>query len=195
MTGSNSVNRRKVLQSIGAGASIAALSGCLGGGSGLQDELDEVESATSDYSDPQAAYDDGYIVPGQDGPIALGDVPEQGHAVCGMGYHFVNREQMGSADKTEPQVLAYGIDSAGEFVLGAVEYVVPKEAGYQDAPPDLFENDDGEEESNWEEDSPMEGVWSLHAWVHHENPEGVFHPLNPDDPFHPEGCEEVSHSH
>lgn len=195
MTGSNEMSRRKVLKGIGVGAGTIAISGCSGGQSEFQQELDEVASATSDYTDAQAAYDDGYVVPGQEGPIALEEVTNKGHAVCGMGYHFVNRQNMGSTDKTNPPVLAYGVDSDGEFVLGAVEYIVPKDQGYQDNPPDLFENDDGDEESAWAEDSPMEGVWSLHAWVHHDNSEGVFHHTNPADPFHPEGCEEIPDSH
>lgn len=188
-------DRRTVLKTLGTGAvGSMALSGCMGiGTSEFQQELDEVASATSDYTDPAVAYEDGYIVPGENGPMELSNVVGNAHAVCGMGYHFANRELMGSTTATEPPILVYGVDSAGDLTLGAVEYIVPKEAGFQDAPPDIFEHDDGEEEANWAEDSPMEGMWALHAWVHTDNAEGVFHPVNGDDVFHPEGCEEIPH--
>lgn len=194
MRATSETDRRTVLKTLGTGvAGSMALGGCLGGGqSALEKELDDVRSATSEFTDPAAAYDAGYVVPGENGPLPLEDVVEQGHAVCGMGYHFVNRERMGSTEPTEPAVLVYGVDG-GDLVLGAVEWVVPKEAGFQDNPPDLFEEDDGEEESGWAEDSPMEGLWALHAWVHADNADGVFHPLNPDERFHPEGCQEISH--
>jgi hypothetical protein len=64
----------------------------------------------------------------------------------------VNREYMGSTDPAEPQVLVYGEDEEGSLVLGAVEYVVPKAAGFETEPPDLFGHDGGRE--TWAEDSP-----------------------------------------
>lgn len=185
------ISRRNVLRTLGATAlasgavpTVAAQRG------GLKRELAEVRSATAEYNDPEKAYDDGYVVPGEDGPIPLEDVTEEAHAVCGMGYHFVNMDLFGTADRTEPQVLAYGVDD-DNLILGAVEYVVPKKGAYADSPPDLFGHDDGDEK--WEEDSPFPGVWSLHAWVHNRNPDGVFAPLNPRKQFQV-GCED-DHEH
>lgn len=189
-------NRRTVLQTLGAGAGGVALSGCMGSlqGEDLEDELDEVESATADYTDPETAYDDGYVITGEDGVIPLEDVQSDGHAVCGMGFHFGNKDRMGSTELTEPAVLAYGVDDEGDFVLGAVEYAVPKTGEYETESPDLFEHDDGAEE--WgtlptPEDQP--DMWTLHAWVHTDNPDGDFNPVNPDERFHPDGCQEHGH--
>lgn len=190
-------NRRTVLQAVGAGAGTAALSGCLSnlqGGDGFDSELSEVRSATSDYTDPETAYEDGFVVPGQEGPIPLEEVQEKGHAVCGMGFHFGNRDRFGSTNLTEPAVLVYGVDDDGTFVLGAIEYVVPKTGEYESEPPDVFEHDDGAEE--WDtlptpEDQP--NMWTLHAWVHVDNPDGPLTPLNPDERFHPDGCQDHTH--
>lgn len=196
MTSTHDIERRTVLRAVGGGVvGTVALSGCVGGGqSEFENELDEVRSATSEYTDASTAYDEGYVVPGQDGPLPLADVQAQGHAVCGMGYHFANRDRMGSTDLATPAVLVYGVDDDGNFVLGAVEWVVPKAGDYESESPDIFEHDDGDEE--WGTLPTPEGqpdMWTLHAWVHAENAEGVLHPTNPDDRFHPEGCEEVSH--
>lgn len=190
-------NRRTVLRTLGAGVGAAALAGCtdaLQGSSPFEDELDEVRSATADYTDAATAYDDGFVVPGPDGPIPLEDVQDEGHSVCGMGFHFGNRDRFGSTELTEPAVLVYGVDADDNFVLGAVEWVVPKTGEYESATPDVFENDDDAEE--WEtlptpEEQP--DMWTLHAWVHVENPDGPLAPTTSDERFHPEGCE--SHEH
>lgn len=189
-------NRRTVLKTLGVGVGSVALSGCTGSlqGGGLEGELDEVRSATADYTDPETAYDDGYVVAGRDGPVPLEDVQEKGHSVCGMGYHFGNRDRIGSTELTEPAVLVYGVDSDDNFVLGGIEYVVPKKGEYETESPDLFENDDGAEE--WgtlptPDDKP--DMWTLHAWVHTDNPDGVLNPTNSDEQFHPDGCEEIDH--
>lgn len=190
------MNRRTLLKTTIAGVGGAALSGCVGKlqEDPFQGELDEVRSATSDYTDPATAYDDGFVVAGKDGPIPLEDVQEKGHSVCGMGFHFGNRDRFGSTDLTKPAVLVYGVDSDGNFVLGGVEWVVPKKGDYESESPDIFENDDGNEE--WgtlptPEDKP--DMWTLHAWVHTDNSEGVLHATNPDEQFHPEGCQEINH--
>lgn len=193
----HSITRRKALQSIGAGAlAIGAFSGATAAqGGGLKKELAEVRSATAEYNDPENAYADGYFVPDPStpegeppSPLPLEDVVDEGHSVCGMGFHFINPAKLGETDRTEPQVLAYGVDDDDNLILGAVEYVIPDAISGGD--PDLFDHDDGEEV--WHP-GPFEGVHSLHAWVHTHNPDGVFHPLNPRKQFHPEDCESVPH--
>lgn len=186
--------RRIVLKTIGTGlAGGIALSGsAAAAGGGLQRELAEVRSATARYNDPENAYADGYVVTTAGDPpqiIPLEDVVEEGHSVCGMGFHFGNFDLFGTVDRTQPQVLAYGVDDDGNLILGAVEYIVPKAGPYANDPPDLFEHDDGAE--HWDEDSPAPGLWSLHVWVHTHNPAGVFHHTNPRKQFSPEGCEEI----
>jgi hypothetical protein len=193
---SEPTKRRTVLKAIGASAGGFALSGCTSalGGDGLEEELDEVRSATAEYTDPATAYDDGFVVAGPDGPIALENVQEQGHSVCGMGFHFGNRDLMGSTELTEPAILAYGVDDAGDFVLGAVEWAVPKTGEYESESPDIFEHDDGDEE--WATLPTPDGqpdMWTLHAWVYVENSDGPLAETNPDERFHPEGCEGHDH--
>lgn len=102
------------------------------------------------------------------------------------GFHFLKESLIGSTDITEPTVVVYGVDDDDNLILGAVEWIVPKAGPFETNPPDLFVHDDGAEE--WEEDSPFPGVWSLHAWVHTHNPDGVFNSTNPRQQFHPEDC-------
>lgn len=149
----------------------------------MQRELAEVRSATASYTDPDNAVADGYL---------SGD-----RAVCGMGYHYAHedfaagmyelgenndpaplREYLESIGRTEPPVLAYG-ETADGLVLGAVEYVT-----FDDSD-DIFTET---EDDHWHEF--VGPLYSLHAWVHTDNPEGVFHPTNPREPFvDPEWCE------
>lgn len=185
------ISRRSALRTLGtvtlAGMAVPTAAAHRGG---LKGELAEVRSATAEYNDPETAYADGYVVPGEEGVIPLEDVTEKGHAVCGMGYHFVNGDLLGTVDRTQPQVLAYGVDDDDNLILGAVEYIVPKGGPFEDSPPDLFDHDDGGEE--WEE-GPLPDSWSLHVWVHNRNPDGVFAPLNPREQFRV-GCED-DHDH
>lgn len=190
MTRIHHPNRRRVLKTIGAaGIGSLALSGNTAAHrGGLQRELATVRSATARYNDPANAYADGYVALNDEREvIPLEDVVDEGHTVCGMGIHFANLNFIGGPPSlTEPAVLAYGVDEEDNLVLGAVEWVVSKQVSPSE--PDLFDHDNGKEV--WQEDSPFRGVWSLHAWVHTHNPEGVFHPTNPRHLFaHPEWCE------
>lgn len=189
MTKPSELNRRTVLKTVGSGVvgSVALTGNATAQRGGLKRELATVRSATAEYNDPANAYADGYVVPDHDGPLE--NVVDEAHAVCGMGFHFMNRNLVGSTEPTEPAVLAYGMGD-DDLVLGAVEYIVSKEE-YPTEPPDLFAHDDGAEK--WEEDSPYSGVWSLHAWVHTPNPDGVFAPFNPRKQFHPSGCDGHEH--
>jgi hypothetical protein len=109
-----------------------------------------------------------------------------------MGFHWPNPGLLDmEVTKTEPEFLAYGEDDSGELVLGAVEYGVPVSGAFSESPPDLFDNADPE----WhilvipeEAPLPFDELWTLHAWVHNPNPDGVFHPTNPRELFHPDGC-------
>lgn len=173
--------RRTVLKTIGAGVvGGVALSGTgAAHGDGLKRELAEVRSATAAYADTQNAMDAGYV-PGKE-------------SVCGMGFHWPNPDRLDmKLNKAEPEFLAYGEDDDGDLVLGAVEYAVPVSGEFAESPPDLFDNADPE----WHilplpENAPFpfDRLWTLHAWVHNHNPEGVFHPTNPRELFHPDGCE------
>ena len=185
----NNVSRRTVLAGIGTAVLAGGFSQPAGAGQGgLKRELAEVRSATARYNDPANAYADGYVAMDHEGSrVELENVVEEAEAVCGMGFHFVNKELFGSTTPTEPPVLVYGVGDDGDLLLGAVEYIVPKgEDDSETVEPDLFDNDDGAE--RWDEDEPRDGVWSLHAWVHTHNPNGVFSHHNPRKQFSPAGC-------
>lgn len=101
-----------------------------------------------------------------------------------MGFHFVNGDLIPGIHPETPASLVYLLEG-GDLRLGAVEYIVPKAGSYSDTPPNLF-NDEGEDLATPEEDGwtvldhGKSKLWTLHAWVHEENPEGVFHPTNPE---------------
>lgn len=174
--------RRTVLKTISAGvASGVAFTGTTtgqppGAAGNLSAELAAVRSATAPYNDPTNAADAGYHA--EDAP-----------PVCGMGHHWPNPGLLDfQLDKEQPEILVYGEDGGENLVLGAVEYAIPK---VDDQQPDLFDHADPE----WhvlelppEAPIPFTELWTLHAWVHNHNPEGVFHPTNPRKLFHPDGC-------
>ncbi|MUV85983.1 hypothetical protein GJ631_05205 [Natronomonas sp. CBA1123] len=170
--------RRTVLKTIGAGAvSSVALSGAVAAHrGGVSRELAEVRSTTAEYNNPVNAEADGYE--GED------------QAVCGMGYHYVNFDLVsdGGPEKLRPEGMVYGETDGGNLVLGAVEYIVPKAGSYEADPPSgLFDHADPE----WDilDLGEMPLLWTLHAWVHTHNPDGVFHHTNPRKQFHPEDCD------
>lgn len=174
-------SRRTVLQTIAAGLATGGLitgtaTAHVAGGAGNRTrELAAVRSATARYHSTTQAENHGYV--------------REEPPVCGMGYHWPNPGKLdGSVSKTDPEVLVYGVRN-GNLTLGAVEYLIPK--ALSPAPPDPFEYFDPE----WhtlelppEAPVPFTELWSLHAWVHEHNPEGVFHPTNPRPLFHPPGC-------
>lgn len=182
----DNIDRRSVLKAIGAGVAggVAFSGSTTATGGGLPRELATVRAATAAYNDPQNTTDAGYL-------------PVREQAVCGMGYHWPNPGLTDlEVEKTEPELLVYGEDDDGTFVLGAVEYAVPRFGEYADDPPDLFDHADPE----WHvlpvgEDAevPFDGLWTLHVWVHSHNPLGVFHQTNPRGLFHPDGCGTAEH--
>lgn len=180
--------RRTTLKTIGAGAAIlsggAATPVAATSGS-LEEELEELRAATAKYTDAETAYEDGWVAldNSTDPPteIALEDVGTTAEFVCGQGFHLWNLDLVGTADPTTSPVLAYGVHD-GTLVLGALDYVVPKEGEFATSSPDFFEHDDGAEQ--WHSiELPLGEVWALHAWVHYPNPDGVFVDNNPQEPF------------
>ncbi len=72
---------------------------------------------------------------------------------------------------TEPEVLLYAPDKHGNMKLVAVEYIVidvgQPRPSFGDYPMDIG-------------GTPVPVPhWSLHVWVHKDNPNGVFAPFNP----------------
>jgi len=91
----------------------------------------------------------------------------------GMGYHWVNQSLVDPVfDPLVPEVVLYSPDASGKTVLGAVEYIVidvgQPRPSFEGHPFDIG-------------GTPVPVPhWSLHVWVHLDNPSGVFSPWNPN---------------
>ncbi|MEU5044122.1 hypothetical protein [Streptomyces griseorubiginosus] len=87
--------------------------------------------------------------------------------VPSMGYHYVNPNHIGSLDPGKPAALLYEDGPHGRKLIG-VEWVVADTG--QDAPK-LFGQkfDEGQ----------RAGLFTLHAWLYKENPDGLFKGFNP----------------
>jgi hypothetical protein len=91
----------------------------------------------------------------------------------GMGHHWLNADLVDPGfDPLKPEALVYEPKSNGGLALVAVEYIVvdvgQPAPTFGDQPFDVG-------------GTPLPiPHWSLHAWVHRENPNGLFTPFNPD---------------
>lgn len=89
----------------------------------------------------------------------------------GMGYHYANPGNT-ELDPANPQLVLYEPQKNGRLRLVGVEYLVPYDEVPADAtPPRLFEQDF--------HPTPHLSAWTLHAWVWHHNPAGLFADFNP----------------
>ena len=126
----------------------------------VERELDSVESATERFATLDAALDAGY---------ADIDVVMQN-----MGHHYLNADLLDATFQVdEPEILVYAPDAGGTMRLVAVEYAVPL-ALAESAPAGFTGDDDA-----WDRNETFE-LWTLHAWVHLDNPDGVFASHNPE---------------
>ncbi len=123
-----------------------------------------VRQVTARYHSPVQAARAGYVEP--DECVA---VPGLG----GMGYHWANFGLVDdSYDPMVPEVMLYEPGPQGQPHLVAVEYIVldlgqaaPTFGGH---PFDVG-------------GTPVPAPhWSLHVWVHKDNPNGLFTPFNPN---------------
>lgn len=94
----------------------------------------------------------------------------------GMGYHFLNAGLLDEKfEPTKPEVLIFINDPTGKMELVAVEYGIPiADLNNPPPPPEGFSGND----DVWKIDTEF-SLWTLHAWVIMENPEGIFAPMNP----------------
>lgn len=148
----------------------------------LSQQLNAVRSVTRRYRDIEQARADGYIAVSP--------------YVPGMGFHFAADLPPFGTDLEKPGVLVYFTNGSyrpapGEehdpahddnLILGAVEWLVPGDQ--TGTPPNIFMDEASPrrlrvtEAEGWHFESE-EGFSGLHAWVHRDNPEGVFHTTNP----------------
>lgn len=151
----------------------------------LVEQLESLRAATDKYLDVNAAVDDGYV-----------KVTDQ---VPNMGAHYQHQGLIddGVFNLEEPEGLLYVEDQAGEWQLRGTFFLLPREA-VGDEHPETFAGP----LDNWHmhyglcvpEVALLDGCemsggipvqsspWMVHAWVHDDNPLGVFHMWNPNVP-------------
>ena len=123
-------------------------------------ELARVRAATAKYHSLDKAIEDGY---------ADINVFEE-H----MGWHYLKADFLdGEFDMIHPELLVYAPWSNGELKLVAVEYAVPHDLSAD--PPEGFTGT----QDAWNLEPPPFDLWTLHAWVWYNNPDGMFEPFNP----------------
>lgn len=140
----------------------------------LPDELKALRASHARYHDVANALADGFQL-GYRGLVA-GCVQRPG--IGAMGYHYFHWAKMDdpAISEMDPEVLVYHTTDEGELKLGAVEWVVPKEAWHaagNSAPPVVY----GRE---LHVINPALNWYIEHAWLFEENPLGVFADWNPD---------------
>jgi hypothetical protein len=94
----------------------------------------------------------------------------------GMGYHWVNHGLIDPVfDPMRPEALLYAPGKGDNYRLAGVEYIVI-DVGQDHPHFDGHPFDVGGVPPLMAAGVPH---WSLHVWVHLENPEGLFQPFNP----------------
>ena len=164
----------------------------------LVDQLESVRVATEKYRDRNIALADGYI--------------QVGGVVPNMGAHFIHpgRVNDGVLNLDEPEVVLYYRDETGEWLLSGTAFILPRANGVSsaikavgDEHPEGFAGPldnwhvhyqlctfpDGRFQTLDEEACENDGGifvesfgWMIHAWVHDDNPLGVFSMWNPNVP-------------
>jgi hypothetical protein len=129
-------------------------------GRDTQVELARVRAATAKYQDIDRAIADGYA----DADLFI---PH-------MGWHYLNEGLVdGEFDMEKPELLVYAPWPNGELKLVAAEYAVPHALSAD--PPEGFTGT----QDVWNLEPPPFDLWTLHAWVWYNNPDGMFEPFNP----------------
>ena len=144
----------------------------------LHADLAKVRRATAQFHSVEAAEAAGYelgYVNGDGVRIITGCIA---HPTDGaMGYHYFNKDLVDdlTVDPLRPEVLVYAPTPSGKLKFVAVEYVVPGANSNPpgvSAPPSVF----GMEMHIL---VPAVGFYTLHAWIWHHNPSGMFNDWNP----------------
>ena len=123
-------------------------------------ELQQARAATARYRNIENAIKDGYS-------DIMVDVEN-------MGHHFMKTSIVDATfDIRQPEILVYNRNTDGSQELVAAEYAVPISLTPNAAPEGFSGPGDV-----WDHNTGF-GLWLLHAWVWHQNPDGVFNPTNP----------------
>ena len=131
----------------------------------MQRGLATFREATAAYHDVAAARADGFvqILPCLENPDGDG----------GIGIPFARLDRFDARiDLSEPEILFYEPQENGRLRLIGGEPVVPITAWTQDDPPSLWGHEFHRNEAH--------GLYGLHMWVWHHNPDGVLAFWHPD---------------
>ena len=121
-------------------------------------ELAQARQATLKYQDLNVALADGYA--------------DINVVMPNMGRHYMKQSLVDSRFEVDkPEVLVYEPEG-GSMKLVALEYVVPLDSAAT-APAGFTGSSDV-----WDRNTTFQ-LWTVHAWVHRDNPSGVFNPTNP----------------
>lgn len=130
--------------------------------------LVDLRLATAPFFSIDAAMAAGWDVEG---------TPCQETADGGMGYHYLNLDQLASAGEPSllrPEALLYMPHEDGSLEFVGVEYVIPAPDWPHEEPPELPALG---QQLHY---IPSSDVWGLHVWVGRHNPAGIFEDWNPD---------------
>jgi hypothetical protein len=134
------------------------------------DLLKSVRQATSRFNSTTQAIKEGYEP--SDHCVSH---PELG----GMGYHWLNPSLLdGEFEPLRPEIMLYAPGRGGNLRLVGVEYIVLAGEGVDLAGPSRPRFGDQPFDIGG---TPIPVPhWSLHVWVHEQNPSGTFVPFNPN---------------
>ena len=141
--------------------------------------LTDARAATARFHDVGQATAAGYGQP--PAPAPLHECISSFDGTGAMGFHFINGNLLDTeVDATKPEALVYAPDGHGDLHLVALEYVVfqaPWIKEHGSAMPTLF----GEMFMATGEPNRFDipAFFSLHVWLWHDNPAGLFAPFNP----------------
>jgi hypothetical protein len=141
-------------------------------------QLADIRAATAKYHSLDAAQHAGWstLFADVNGLTCIEDTdtPSMG----GMGYHWVNGDNIGSTDPTKPAALIYAPTGGGDVRFAGMEYLVPdvptgtvsqpflNGQGFMYSPPgNRFLGDTA--------------FWSLHVWAWDHSPAGTYAMWNP----------------
>ncbi|MFJ9148313.1 hypothetical protein ACIRP7_09595 [Streptomyces sp. NPDC102270] len=106
-------------------------------------------------------------------PYAVADGFTPTSCVPGVGYRYVNEENVGATDPETPAALLYEDSPYGRRLV-AVEWTVKAESGV--ATPTMF----GQTFQDPVGLPDLGSSYTLHAWLYKTNPSGLFNSTHPD---------------
>jgi len=165
--------RREALRAAVAAGAVALVGGLVWSGTAQAHDdhtLDKVRTATARFHSTDEARAAGYVDPG----LPCFDSPGTNQ---GMGFHLVKPGLIGDGGKLDPlhpEALVYE-EHQGGLKLVAVEYLVSMDDAAE-APTFLGQK--------MIANTPLH-LWTLHAWIWRDNPDGLFQSYNANVPLCP----------